>query len=97
MEKYDLIISRAIIPIRQSIDDASSLRNLVLPKNQSELVIPDNFQIRNKGKSPPYQPRSPGSNQEQIRIGKPVVCKRNKSRNELEFYHKKQYQIFITI
>ena len=97
MEKYDLIISRAIIPIRQSIDDASSLRNLVLPKNQSELVIPDNSQIRNKGKSPPYQPRSPGSNQEQIRIGKPVVCKRNKSRNELEFYHKKQYQIFITI
>ena len=97
MEKYDLIISRAIIPIRQSIDDASALRNLVLPKNQSELVIPDNFQIRNKGKSPPYQPRSPGSNQEQIRIWNTVVCKRNRSRNESEFYHKKQYQIFITI
>ena len=97
MEKFDLIISKSISPIRQSIDDASALRNLVLPKNQSELVISDNFQIRNKGKSPPYRPRSPGSNQELIRIGNPVICKRNRSRNELEFYHKKQYQIFITI
>ena len=97
MEKYDLIISRAISPIRKSIGDASALQNRILSKTQSEFVIPDNFQIKNKGKSPPYQPRSPGSNQEQIRIGKPVVCKRNRSHNELEFYHNKQYQIFITI
>ena len=97
MEKYELILSKTISQVKQSIDDPSALRNRGLIKTQSELVIPDNFQIRNKGKSPPYQPRSPGSNQERIRIGNPVVCKRNRSRNELEFYHKKQYQIFITI
>ena len=61
MEKSNIIRTKVINQIRQSIDDASALEFRALPKMQSELVTPDNFTIKNKGKSPPGKARSRGS------------------------------------